>query len=257
MTESTPVDSGWVRVRGRLMHARRIGSGAPAAVCVHGAGVSSRYMTRLLGEMARVGVGGVQAVDLPGHGLSSAWDRPLAVPAMAEALMDWMQATQVGPTALIANSAGCQVAVDAAARWPQHITHLVLIGPTVDPAARTVPRVVARWLRNAVHESARQLPGLLLDFRDLGPAGLLADVRSAVRDRIEDKLPLVQVPALVVRGSRDRLAPEVWAEQVAALLPQGRLLVVPGAAHVVNFTHPQLLAEVVRNFLVRRPSSAA
>ena len=44
----------------------------------------------------------------------------------------------------------------------------------------------------------------------------------AVADRIEEKLPGVAAPALVVVGSRDPLVPRAWAEQATALLPRGR-----------------------------------
>jgi 2-hydroxy-6-oxonona-2,4-dienedioate hydrolase len=41
------------------------------------------------------------------------------------------------------------------------------------------------------------------------------------------------------------MVPRDWAEEAVRLLPQGRLVVVPGAAHTVNFTHPTELAAVV------------
>ena len=70
-----------------------------------------------------------------------------------------------------------------------------------------------------------------------------------MEDRIEEKLPHVRVPALVVRGSKDPIVPQRWAEEVARLLPMGRLVVVPGAPHTLVYDAPLELARVVRPFL--------
>ena len=47
------------------------------------------------------------------------------------------------------------------------------------------------------------------------------DFRYALEDRIEKKLSHVHVPSLVVRGGRDPIVPQHWAEEVARLLPMG------------------------------------
>src|SRR5947208_3308850 len=60
---------------------------------------------------------------------------------------------------------------------------------------------------------------------------------------------ILDVPVLVVRGTRDPIVPQRWAEEAARRLPQGRLVVVRGAAHTMNFTSPDELARVVRPFV--------
>lgn len=73
--------------------------------------------------------------------------------------------------------------------------------------------------------------------------------RYALEDRMEEKLPHVRVPALVVRGSRDLIVSQRWAEEAASLLPLGRLVVIPGAPHTVTYNAPLKLAGAVRAFL--------
>jgi pimeloyl-ACP methyl ester carboxylesterase len=41
---------------------------------------------------------------------------------------------------VLGNSFGCQVAVELAVRHPHRVGGLVLVGPTIDPAARTAIR---------------------------------------------------------------------------------------------------------------------
>jgi pimeloyl-ACP methyl ester carboxylesterase len=66
---------------------------------------------------------------------------------------------------------------------------------------------------------------------------------------LEPWLPQVDVPALVVRGARDRIVPGWWVDRVAALLPHGQATVIPEAAHVPNYSHPKQLAALVRAFV--------
>jgi pimeloyl-ACP methyl ester carboxylesterase len=75
-------------------------------------------------------------------------------------------------------------------------------------------------------------------------------MRVLIRDRIEEKLPHITVPTLVVRGSRDPVVPQSWAAEVARLLPQGRLLVLEGGTHTLNYTDPERFAAAVKLFLL-------
>ena len=87
------------------------------------------------------------------------------------------------------------------------------------------------------------------DEATFGFRALRETIRSAIADRIEERLPLIDQPAVVVRGGRDQFVGQDWAEQAAALLPQGRLVVVPGQPHAAHYTRPDLVAAVVRDLL--------
>ena len=102
----------------------------------------------------------------------------------------------------------------------------------MDPAARSLPRQTWRWLRDTVQE--RPDPrARLRDYRDAGLRRVLATYRLALRDRVEDKLPGVVAPTLVVRGSDDPIVSQTWAETVAGLLPAGQLVVTGSGAHTL------------------------
>ena len=244
-------DSHWTRVDGQRFHARRAGPAGAATtgpvVCVHGVGVSSRYMVATMAQLAATMQ--VYAVDLPGFGLTDKPAEALDVVGLADALAAWIRAAGLERPALLANSVGCQVAVDCAVRHPDDVGRMVLVGPTIDSAARTAPRQVLRWLRNLPGERPGQLPLMVADYADAGLGRALRTFGHAIADPVEGKLPLVQVPTLVVRGSRDTIVPQAWAEEVTRLLPHGRLTVVAGAPHTVNFAAPAVLAELVRSFV--------
>jgi 2-hydroxy-6-oxonona-2,4-dienedioate hydrolase len=237
-------------VNGLRMHARVSdgrAAGGPPVVLVHGLVVSGRYMVPLLEELARSHA--VYAPDLPGFGLSEGPAGPLDVAGLADALAAWMRAAGLGGAALIGNSMGCQVIAELVLRHPDLVEKVVLQGPTMDPRARSAPRQMWRLLV----DTKREPPSLVaIEAFDLLRAGVVRSWRTfrhALDDPIEERLPRLRVPALVVHGSRDRISPRHWAEEVARLLPDGRLVFLPGTPHAANYSAPARFAHEVRSFL--------
>jgi 2-hydroxy-6-oxonona-2,4-dienedioate hydrolase len=245
------LQSRYTRVGGLTLHARvsaePVPPDTPPMVLVHGLVISSLYMVPTARRLAPFHP--VYAPDLPGFGLSDKPREVLDIPGLADALLAWMDAEGVERPVLVGNSLGCQVIVDLAARHPECLCCAVLAGPTMDPHARNAPAQITRWL----YDWTLERPSLALaHVRDYYQAGLrraLHTFRHALRDPVEEKLPRVQAPTLVVRGARDRIVPQYWAEEAARLLPRGRLVVIPGGPHVVNYTTPGRFVRVVRAFL--------
>ena len=250
MRRGAPVESTWHRVGNWKIHMRYAADGRhgrPAVVLVHGLGVSSRYMVptlRLLGRDFDV-----YAPDLPGFGRSTKPRHVLSVRELADALAAWIDASGLDAPVLLGNSFGCQIIVDMAARYRRKAARLVLVGPTVDPRRRTALLQIADWAADVPREQLSLAAVVGLDYLRCGPRRLFRTLRHALDDAIEAKLPHVGVPALVVRGLRDTVVPQRWAEEVAALLPAGRLALIPGAAHALHFTAPLELSRVTRAFL--------
>ena len=96
-----------------------------------------------------------------------------------------------------------------------------------------------------MHEPIRTVPSVLAQWWRTGPRSMVALWRIAAPDRIDGRLAGVRVPVVVVRGTRDRLCPHDWAARVAAAAPQGRLVELPGAAHLLPQTHPDELAALL------------
>jgi fermentation-respiration switch protein FrsA (DUF1100 family) len=74
----------------------------------------------------------------------------------------------------------------------------------------------------------------------------------------------VAQPTLAVHGTRDPITPVRWGEQIARLLPNARLAVLPGLTHTINFYFPLELTRIARPFLLeaealtfRSPSKSA
>jgi pimeloyl-ACP methyl ester carboxylesterase len=228
---------------------RRFGAGDPI-VCVHGIGVSSRYFVPLARELARDHR--VLVPDLPGFGRSPKPPRALGVTELADALRDFLDVEGLERVPIVANSLGCQIVLDLTVRSPERVASLVLVGPTVDPYWRSVRQQVPRFAIDCVREPPSLLAIVALDYAIFGPLRFVATARSALRDRPEDKLPHVDVPALVVRGARDGFVSQRWCEDAARLLPHGRFAVVPGVAHAAHYSAADRVAALVREELEQR-----
>ncbi len=239
----------WTETAAGRIHARVGGealAGRPV-VLVHGMVISGRYMVPTALELAALCP--VYAVDLPGYGDSVKPHSILGLPELADVLADWMSGMQFSSAHLVANSFGCQVLAEFALRHGQRVDRLVFQGPTVDPAARSVRQQLVRLIRNSPSEA----PGLsritVVDYAKAGPRRIRATIQMAIADRIEDKLPRIAARTLVVRGDKDPLVPQAWAEEVTRRLPRGELRVLPGLGHTINYTAPRDFVAALRPFL--------
>ena len=167
------------------------------------------------------------------------------VPTVDELAARLLAALPTGPVVLVGHSQSCQV-VAAAATDPR-VAGIVLCGPTTDPRMRRFRVLAWRWLRTAVAEPWWQVPLILRQWLHTGPRAMTALWRTASPDRIDARLSRLPVPVVVVRGTQDALCPADWAAHVAAAAPQGRLVGLPGAAHMTVQTHPGEVAGVLRS----------
>jgi pimeloyl-ACP methyl ester carboxylesterase len=225
-------------------------SGEPSAhpvVLVHGFVLAGDYMMPAAEALAPFA--STYVPDLPGYGLSGRPRGPLNLPSLGDRLAEWMEQLNLSRAHFIGNSFGCQILVDFAARHARFVHRLVLQGPTVDPAARSIARQLLRLVKNSRIESPGLGSMMFRDYWRAGWRGIVAAARMALGDRLEPKLKQINVPTLVVRGSRDVLVSQEWAERMVRLLPNGELLVMPGLAHTIIYTAPAAFVGAVRPFL--------
>ena len=216
-------------------------------VLVHGLGVSSRYMLPTAVRLAPYFR--VYAPDLPGFGKSPTPHPVLNISQLADALVKFLGQVGLKQVNFLANSVGCQVVLDLAMRYPTLIRRAILTGPTMDPHHRSSAVEIFRLLRDVPGESFNQVHLAIADYVQCGPVVMWQTFQYAMRDHIEAKLSSVGVPILVVRGSRDTIAPQRWVEEIVNLLPHGQLAVIPNAPHAVNNKAAQPLVELALPFL--------
>jgi len=240
------VRSRWHDVDGLRVHSRTTGAGPPV-VLVHGYAVSGAYLLPLAEALAERCTAYVP--DLPGHGGSDPPNAATDIPRLAESLAAWVELLGLERPGFVANSMGCQIVTELAARWPERAGPLVLIGPTVDPRRRRMRNQLFSLLRDAAREPTCLVALSAVDTVRAKPWQLLAAARSALSDRIEERLPLIEQQTVVVHAGNDGFVSREWAEQVTALLPRARLQVFPGEPHAIHYTQPDLVAGIVWDLL--------
>ncbi len=217
----------------------------PRLVAVPGLGLSAAVPRHTLDRLPRAST----VVEMPGFGRPVPRGADLHPGHLAGLLLARLDALAVGTAVLMGHSASCQIVAAAAARSPERVGGLVLVGPTTDPRGSGWPTLAARWLRTAAHERPGQLPQLVHDYARTGLGGMVRGMNAARHHRIDHALAAVRCPVLVVRGRHDRIVPQDWSEVLAATAPTGRAQTLPAGGHMVPITHPAALADLLAAFL--------
>lgn len=229
---------------GATLVAERRRTGPPVYVLVHGIGMGRTVFADLTKHL---GDGEVIALDLPGYGEAPEPPKVLTVERNADLVAAYLRARVRTPVVVVGHSMGAQVALEVAARHPGTVEGIVLIGPTVDPAARSAPRQLWRLLRDIAIEHPRVIALGAREYLRAGPR-LRAKFRAMLVHRPEDVLARIHVPALVLRGENDLVAPLAWCRTVAATLSLGRLAEVEGHGHETMIRDAEPSARLIRDF---------
>ena len=84
-------------------------------------------------------------------------------------------------------------------------------------------------------------------------AGVL--VGMAERVDMTSFLPQITLPTLVVAGESDALIPMIRSKEMAGLIPNSKLLIIPGAGHMPMMEFPAIvggaLVELINNAKLR------
>jgi pimeloyl-ACP methyl ester carboxylesterase len=220
----------------------------------------------------------VVAPDLPGCGRSTARLADATPDGLGRLVAGLTTALGLVPGAVAGASFGGALAIGLAARHPERVRALVLIGsPSAQlwPATlqarlarrvrrlpgllelglRLTPQLHARWLaRAAVNE--RQVADLLAGqaaatLRTSAGRRTLAQLTRHVDDWrfIMRQLGGIRAPTLLIWGERDALYGLPAAERLRHDIPGARLITIAGAGHLLPAERPIELAAEMRRFL--------
>ena len=224
--------------------------GTPPVVLLHGLVVSGAYFQPVAVRLADTL--DVYVPDVAGFGRSANPPRRGGLPTVwnmertTAGVARWLDAHGLRGCVLVANSLGCQVATILALARPDLVASLILIAPTMDPVARSIPAQLWRGIRDIPQESHTLWSIWIPDALRAGPWRGLRTLRHALRDDIAARLPTVTQPTLVIGGEDDPIVPPAWVETVAHLLPNGRAIIIPSAPHAINYSAPTDLARIIR-----------
>ena len=172
---------------------------------------------------------------------------------------------------VLGSSFGSTIALASMRQHPERIPRAILQGGTARRRLRFLERLVTFWLRFFPGSMAKlrrreQILGLVHRpcFEGLpeevyrafvdwtGEARLAAfghQARWLNRVDLRADLPHISQPVLLLHGDRDSVIPRRHADELLTGLGSAGLVVLEGAGHVPCYTHPEAMAEVIRQFL--------
>jgi len=268
-----------IDVKGQAIYAYTGGRahvpGQPTVVFIHG--VLNDHSVWILQSRYLAHHGwNVLAIDLPGH-CKSAGDAPASVAEAAAFIVDLLDAAKLARAALVGHSWGSLIALEAAARLGDRISHAVLVG-TAFPM-KVSPALVETSL-NDPEKAIRMInvysrATLAAPPSALGPGTWVYGAHTALNRRVLRSNPKVNVfhrgfvacdryerglqamaelkcPVLFVLGAQDQMTPARAAQSlVAAAREHGKVhqvVTVPMGHHQMNESPEETLA-ALKSFL--------
>lgn len=238
------------------VHARADG-GATPILLVHGIGCSSRAFRPTLDHLAEQGAPRrAFAPDMPGYGSSAGPRAAMDMEALAAWQLRFLDTLAIRRAHVIGNSMGCQVAMAMARQAPERVASLVLTGPTTGDQYQPLWRYMIGLISDSLFESWAYNFSLTQTFLQMGMLRYIATMRHLLRDHPIARASEVVCPTLIVRGNRDLIIRKDVALRLAAALPRGEYVEVPGVAHSVQHDLPEALWALARPFFARVEAGA-
>ena len=266
------------RIDGREVTYVDAGDG-PALVLVHGLGASWQSWLENIPDFA--GDHRVVAMDLPGFGCSEMPEGDISIEYYAQWTLRLLDQLGVDTAAVVGNSMGGFIAAEMAIRNPNRVQRLGVVSAAVfwqtyrraQPLvqlARMSDAIVARALTRVTDDIATRprLRAWALATAGFRYPHLICKelahelVRSARRTDgflpalealadfpLEEELPKISCPALIVWGAHDTLVPVKDAKRMEDLIPDARRVVFERTGHVAMLERPERFNCVLREFL--------
>jgi pimeloyl-ACP methyl ester carboxylesterase len=205
----------------------------------------------------------VIAVDNPGYGCSDIPPRQPAVEEYADTIVALLDHLEIPRAHLVGHHTGAILAVDIAARYPDRVGRLVLSGPHyMDEEMREMlHRISVQWRvqpdGSHMMEKWEKFSGWVSDpaivhrvVTDLLRAGETSEYgHFACADyHMEDTLPLVKAPALLIVGRNDPFASHPKNAVFAETIPETETVTLEGGIFLPTES-PKQFAEAVLAYL--------
>lgn len=205
--------------------------------------------------------------ELPGFGGSKAVEGGLA--AVADRMAEVVSEVGDREAIVLGNGYGGFVALQMAIRHPSIAKKLILADcgaafsePGRDAFRNMAAASRAKGLAAITDVAMRRLfaadfqashPELMRDRREAflktDPEVLQAACAQLAALDLRPELPKVTVPVLVLVGEHDEATPPPMSHELAALLPDARLEVLDGCAHVPQLQKPRVFLDAIAGFL--------
>jgi pimeloyl-ACP methyl ester carboxylesterase len=228
-------------------------------VFIHGAG--GMYLS-WPPEMRRLPGCTVYAPDLPGHGKSAQMGAQQSIQAYADIVYKWLDGLGLVRPFIIGHSMGGAIALSLALRFPGRVAGIGMINCGVRlPVPLTVladaaqPSLVHRAIESMTRwsfdvQSAPHLAELVAQrMGEIRQSVISADLMACSTFDVSRELGKPLCPTLIICGAADRLVPPPLSQQLAAVIPNSVIKIIPNAGHMVMLEQPQVVSATLIEFI--------
>jgi 3-oxoadipate enol-lactonase len=254
-------------VSGARLHFTDAGTG-PAVVLVHAIGCDLRMWDDLAPELAGIGMRVIR-VDVRGHGASPVPERPYSLDGLAGDVASVLDRCGVDRAHWVGLSMGGMIGQAYALAHGDRLGKLVLANTTSSYGAdgRKMWEARARAVEDGgmaaitdlamtryFSEEFRASHGAVVErvrgrFLETNPRGYIGCC-DAIRDLdYTASLPRIAARTLVIAGEKDVGTPPSMSEEIAQRIPNAKLAIIPGAAHLSAVEKPREFGALVVGFL--------
>ena len=262
----------YAQVNGQRLYYEDTGGTGPAIAFSHGLLMDASMFAPQVQALRQQGWRCI-AWDERAHGQTATGScAPFSYYDSASDLVALLAQLGIERAVLAGMSQGGYLSLRAALRHPQVVRALVLIDtqalPEEEHKMAGHQMIVQEWLQQGLSdERAAVIEHIILgqgwagaahwraQWQRMQPGDLLAAFTTlATRDDISGEIHRITAPALVIHGADDQAIDIERARAMAASLPAARMVVVPGAGHAPNLTHPQPVNAALLEFLQQLPA---
>ena len=184
-------------------------------------------------------------IDLPGFGGLPKPGVDVGVEEMARALGQVVEQLSLGPVVLVGHSMGTQWVVETALQRPELLTTVVAMGPVADDRYRTILRQTRALAVDTLGEPPTVNAIVFTDYLRCGVPWYLTQLRHMLAYPLEDRVPSLTMPLLLIRGGADPIAGLEWCRRLRGSAPRAELVVIPGHHHVAQHSAPKAVASAI------------
>ncbi len=252
------------------IHYTDAGAG-PTLVFTHSWGLNSGQWSEIVERLVHKGFRCV-TYDRRGHGLSGEYAGEWTVDLLADDLAQVIEHLDLEDVTLVGHSLGCGEIVRYLSRHGSDgVSRAVFVAPQLPLLVKTadnpdgvdeemleavigeLKRDVRQWCNDSAaafvgpNEVSPGIAEWTIDQIVAVPVETLVSTqRMGAHADYRAELAELDLPVLVLHGDADASTPiELTGRRTAALLPRAELIEVPGAAHGVYLTHPDLVIDAI------------
>jgi len=240
-------ESGYAPVNGIDMYYAVYGAGDPV-ILLHGGLGNADYWANQVPELAKSHK--VIVADSRGHGRSTRTADPYSYQLMASDVVALMDYLKIDKAALIGWSDGGIIGLDIAMHHPERLTKLFAFGANYNVGGLRADIGGSKVFNAYIEEAGKDYAKLSKTPTEYEAfVNQIAEMWNTQPDYKKEELQAITVPTVIADGQYDEGIKQEHTKEMAALIPDAQLLILPNLSHFAMWQDPATFNKALAGFL--------